>query len=496
MPLPKPDLLVPKDLDQNTGTAAIFRLQEVRKAIQGDFIVLPCDLVCEVGGETLLEAWMIKEGGLGGATGGSDVYQGPKMAVGGEKGGRRGGLSVYYETKGETVIKGEETDFIATTPLEKGTVPSSKLSILDHVSKLVYSTPTDTLKDITEEKKSFPIRHGLINAHPRVRMLGSHRDAHIYVFPAWVLDMINSNEELDSLGEDVLGYWAKAGWQKGLGDRLGLREIFITPKANKSDDNLLEDSVENDNVDLGSLSSTWISKSQPSSDPLHKDEELTVPPILAYVQPKTTTEKPQPLIRRVDTAPLLLATSLHLAKLEAHDTLGRENCSPLAHASKVAYPEGVASRTTISKTDSLLADYVTVEEKSSIKECVIGANCVIKTGAKLLRCVLMDGVVVGKGCRLTGCILGKRSEIGEESTLTDCEVQENLLVEPGSKFIFDFGPCICICCLSNLADISLAEDKNNKLMSSEGMEATEQEFDDFVDEDEAMVDDDDLYSAK
>lgn len=98
----------------------------------------------------------------------------------------------------------------------------------------------------------------------------------------------------------------------------------------------------------------------------------------------------------------------------------------------------MASRTTISKTDSLLAEYVTVEEKSSVKECVIGANCVIKTGAKLLRCVLMDGVVVGKGCRLTGCILGKRSEIGEESTLTDCEVQENLLVEPGSKFIFDF----------------------------------------------------------
>lgn len=30
-------------------------------------------------------------------------------------------------------------------------------------------------------------------------------------------------------------------------------------------------------------------------------------------------------------------------------------------------------------------------------------------------------------------------------------------------------------------------------MSSEGMEATEQEFDEFVDEDAAMVDDDDLY---
>lgn len=375
---------------------------------------------------------MVKEGGLGGATGGGNEFQGPKMALGGEKGGRRGGLSVYYETKGETVIKGEETDFIATSPVDKGAVPSSKLSLLENVSKLVYSVPTDTLKDITEEKKSFPIRHSLLSAHSRIRMLGSHRDAHIYIFPAWILDMINNNEELDSLGEDVIGYWAKAGWQDGLGERLGLREIFVPPQLNHSDENLLEDSYDNDNVDLGDLSSTWISEIKPSSNPLHQKAALTIPPILAYVHPKGTSDKPQPLIRRVDTAPLLLATSLQLAKLEAQDTLGREHCSPFAHASKIAYPEGIASRTTISKTDSLLAENVTVEEKSSIKECVIGTNCQIKTGAKLVRCVLMDGVVVGKGCRLTGCILGKRSEIGDESILVDCEVQENLLVEAGS----------------------------------------------------------------
>jgi translation initiation factor eIF-2B subunit gamma len=433
LPLPKPDLLAPKDLDQNMGTAQIFRLPEVREIVKGDFIVLPCDLVCELGGETLIESWMVKEAGLGGATGGGHEFTGPKMAVGGEKGGRRGGLGVWYETKGETIIKGEETDFIATSPLELGPVPPPKSSLLSHVSKLVYSVPTDTLNDITEESKNlFPIRHGLIRAHSRIRMLSSHRDAHIYIFPAWVIDMINRNEHMDSIGEDVIGWWAKAGWQDGLAEKLGLLEIFNNPNPSGSDDNLL-DNAPADEVDFASLSSTWTSKLEPLGA-LHPKAKPEVPPMLAYVHPSKGKDQ-IPLIRRVDTASLLLSISLQLAKLESIEQTGREAASPFAHTSKVAYPQGIASKTTVTRPDCLLAENVTVEEKSAIKECVIGANCQIKEGAKLTRCLLMDGVVVGKGCKLTGCILGRRSEIGEDSVLQDCEVQENLLVEPHSKLV-------------------------------------------------------------
>lgn len=40
-----------------------------------------------------------------------------------------------------------------------------------------------------------------------------------------------------------------------------------------------------------------------------------------------------------------------------------------------------------------------------------------------------------------------------------------------------------------------AEDKNNKLMSSEGMEATEAEIQQLVDDDEAMLDDGDASAG-
>jgi translation initiation factor eIF-2B subunit gamma len=232
---------------------------------------------------------------------------------------------------------------------------------------------------------------------------------------------------MDSIGEDVIGWWAKAGWQDGLGKKLSLDETFSTTDAPVTND----ENEATETVDFSTISTTWTSNLTHNTK-----SKLVIPPILAYVHPSKPSGKATPsLIRRVDTGPLLLAISLQLAKLKSIEELSEgETASPLAHQRKVAYPEGIAQRTTVTRPDCLLAENVIVEEKSAIKECVIGANCHIKTGAKLNRCVLMDGVVVGKGCKLTNCILGRRSEIGEDSVLTDCEVQENLLVPAKSMY--------------------------------------------------------------
>lgn len=391
-------------------------------------MVLPCDLVCEIGGDKLLQAWMVKSASL------PDI-------LGDSAGPRSGGLGVWYETKTATPVKGEETDFIATVPLPPATVPSQKGALLPHVSKLVYSLPTDSLKDLTEEKKGFPIRHGLLRQHPRIRLLTTHRDAHIYIFPHWVMDFINENDRLESIGEDVIGWWAKAGWQKGLPEKLGMTEI-LEPEPEQGDAPTPENGRTRTPSEEGDSDKHTEERrrehiggrSRLGRDGGHiksQDGEAGVPPILAYVHP---SQPSGPLVRRVDTAKLLLAISLELAKLPSVEETGPDAASPFAHARKVAYPEGVKARTTITQKDSLVAENVTVQEKTSIKESVIGANCQINEGAKLQQCLLMDGVVVGKNCKLTRCILGKRSEIGDGSTLTDCEVQENLFVEPKSEY--------------------------------------------------------------
>jgi translation initiation factor eIF-2B subunit gamma len=342
-----------------------------------------------------------------------------------------GGLAVWYDTRLPVTVKGTESDFVATTALPQLSATAAKDSLAPQISKLVYTIPTDSLKDLTEERNGFESRSALLKKHPNIQFRTRHRDAHIYVFPRWVMDLVQENEDFESIGEDVMGWWAKAGWRPDLYDKMNLGRVFGARSKQG-------DTYSTRGASPSPAASNDSAPQSPSGEPeserveLLKDKHQAMPPILAYINP---TDASAPMIRRVDTAQLLLAVSLQLAKLPSVEETALGAASPFAHSRKVAYPEGVKPRTTITKADCLVAENVTVAEKTSIKESVIGANCQIHEGAKLSQCLLMDGVIVEKGCKLTKCILGKRSRIGEGSILTECEVQEHLLVEPNSMLI-------------------------------------------------------------
>ncbi|KAJ9628901.1 Translation initiation factor eIF-2B subunit gamma [Taxawa tesnikishii (nom. ined.)] len=463
LPTPKPELVAPKDLTQTTATGDIFRLPEVQKVVTSDFIVLPCDIICELEGTSLLQSWMVLEAGLGGAAGGIVDGVPIKSGIGGERSGRRGGLGVWYPTKGLEGIstKGEETDFIATSPLPVSPVPAPEGSLLPSIEQLVLSIPTSTVKDITEEKKSFPIRHSLLKKHGRINMKTTHRDAHIYFFPFWVMEMIMKNESFESIAEDVLGWWAKAGWQRGLGDKLGLRDILEGGEKTPDELGDMVNSMElEDELDLAGLSSTCVTVKKSSTAPhngsgtfasrvpaivrpdVEERKPLTVPPILAYVQPPIGLDAAQPFVRRVDTSFSLLSVSLRLAKLPSIAEAAATGAvsSPFAHTLKHQHPEMMQKQSRVSEADSLVAENVTIESRVNIKESVIGVGCSIGSGSRLTRCLLMEGVVVGENVTLTGCILGRRCKVEgggakdeDKTKLTDCEVQPGFVVEWGSK---------------------------------------------------------------
>lgn len=485
LPAPKPDIIAPADLTHETGTGHLFRLPEVQDAIKTDFVVLPCDIVCELDGTALADAWMVEEAGLGPPQQGLSATGKLSLAPGGEKLGRRGGLAVWYQTKGEGSKKGEETDFIATTPLPNPIVPPPADSLRRSISNLVYTAPTDTLNDITNENKTFPVRHSLIRKHARVKLLTTHRDAHIYFLPYWIVEMIKKNDKFESLAEDVLGWWAKAGWQNSLGDKLGLRSI-LQPEDEPGSDHGSQ--VIEEDIDVAHFSSTYsgpapshnaaptlASRVRNSNIPeavqsLSKPK-LTVPPILSYVQPAVSDA---PLIRRVDTAHLLLTISLRLAKIPSLEETNGVPASPFSHASKVAHKSLIPRKCRVESENSLLAENVTVAEKTNIKESCIGANCKIGEGARLLRCLLMEGAEVGENVQLTDCILGRRCKIegGEarsedKTVLKDCEIQDGQVVEWGT------------------------ESKGEKFMRFELPEGDEGDFGDFgeegADEEDGMI---------
>ena len=155
LPLPRPYVVAPKDLELTTGTAEILRFAEVRDLIQNDFLVLPCDLVCELGGDKLLQAWMVKAASLTEMLGATGFANGPLPRP-------SGGLGVWFDTKSNIAVKNEETDFVATTSLPPDVVNEAKGSLFSSLSQLVYAMPTDSLNDLIEEKKGLPIRHRLL----------------------------------------------------------------------------------------------------------------------------------------------------------------------------------------------------------------------------------------------------------------------------------------------------------------------------------------------
>lgn len=399
----------------------------------------------------------------------------------------KGALAIFYPTQGLENIstKKDETDFLASTPLPPPAVRPLEGSLRSNIEQVVLNMPADTLKDVIEEDndKSLAIRQALIAEHGRVKLRTKHRDAHVYVFPYWVKDFAFANKSFDSISEDLLGWWAKAGWQKGLASKLGLDESH--GRREKMDQSQDFEGID-DTIDVSALSSTTSSRPSQavqitnrtlasrvgSSKPIDA-ADVRPPPVYAYVQPSpppaetdstkstTTVARPdQPIIRRIDTTTALLNISLYVAK--------QPQTHVLAHEHKIQPTVQLGQQSRVSQEDSLVAENVTVGMRVNIKESVIGTNCEIGANARLTRCLLMDGVVVGDGVQLTGCIIGRRAKIegstseasareagegggegsgkgkgkqrtkrgdedADKTRLTDCEVAPGFVVEAGTQ---------------------------------------------------------------
>ncbi|KAI5290204.1 hypothetical protein KEM54_002192 [Ascosphaera aggregata] len=486
LPSPKPTVLTPPSLSFTTGTSELLRLPQIQDAIVSDFILLPCDILCELPGETLLSTWLANQASLDGTSFRAENeswwswqnYTSSLSGVSGERGGRRGAIGVWYEKPGqEEGVKGDVADFVGVVPLEgnrKIAVASNALTHADdgegqitpacvrrNLNNLVYAMPMDTLKDRMDVHKGVSLRHALIKKHGRVKILTGYRDAHVYLFPHWVKTFAAKNEKFTSISEDLVGWWAKAEWQHGLSDKLGLDEIFIGGAQRAEEMRGAAERgtipVESE-IDFVQLSSTRAGNSRgippsilaerekrasrllsrarsvaaPVEEPeeVNQNEKVNLPPIYAYLHPSNS----KALIRRVDNVSLLLSTNLRLAKLPPlNDHKKSSHTSPFSHPEKIAYPEGIAGKTTITTSDSLLDTNVTVEPKCVIKESVVGHNCVIGANVRLTRCLLMDNVVVEEKCNLIGCIIGKRAKIGKGCDLRECEVQDGNIVEGGTE---------------------------------------------------------------
>lgn len=478
LPSPKPDLLAPQDLEPETPTAELLRLPEVQDAIKSDFLLLPCDLICDIPGDAFLESYLTNMAGIAGT--GADFGDhssrntNNKFGPGAEGSGRRGGLSIWYNTVNrEESVKKEECDFMGTVAIDTyHKAPLQKTSDLPdgHLRKLVWTTPMSELLEEAEENKSWRVRQSLLRRYGAVKCMTKYRDSHVYFFPHWVKEFAMHNEDFESVSEDLVGTWAKAEWRKpSYRTDYGANKIFKQSGSalTNGDDsrNRTEPRIEEE-IDLLSLSSTQITQHTPNASNVKKQEPIhfasrvqglnpedsmistttdesadqnsednndgspipQLPPMLSYILLSTATA---PLVRRVDSTPLLLTVSLLLAKLPSQ----AESSSPFAHPHKLhptsQWPSDV--RVSVSTADSLIASNTTLNQHCSVKQSCIGSNCIIGAGARIQGCVIMDGAQIGEKSVISGCVIGKKAVLGKGVTLKDCEVADGKDIPEGTE---------------------------------------------------------------
>ena len=464
-------MLAPDGLDLTTSTAEIFRLPEVQDAIVGDYIVLPCDLVCELSGRALWETWA--------------TLQSPSAQGNLKSEFQKGGFGVWYDTRDVTetgvAVKKEETDLLATVEVGHGLREDLALkqeSLRSQVREAVLALPTDTLRDQLKEKEHLRIRTQLLQKKGNVKINVKARDAHIYFMPHWTREYLRSNETFDSFGEDAVGWWAKARWQEGLQKKLGLDQALRPKKRRRSAASPFSGSGELD-LDLVNLSSTAVSdlrvegygiestsalasrvpEGERISARASQNDPTSLPPFLAYVhpslyvpnegstsqqqsgqkqkqQPKSAQQQPQQppsaLLRRVDTVKLLLSVSLYLARLPsilaAISGAVSMNAHPFCHPQQVHTTSALPAQATISTQNVLIDANCALQPKITVRDCVIGANCHIASGSRLHGCLLMEGVIIEERVVMSGCVAGRRCRVGNGSELKDCFVQEGYVV--------------------------------------------------------------------
>ncbi|KAF8477329.1 hypothetical protein BDZ91DRAFT_787895 [Kalaharituber pfeilii] len=476
----------PSSLNDNLQSADILRIAHSKGWIKGDFVLLPCDIVAQgLGLQQLAQVWMVEQAAFGG--GGSIIRNGEDG-----RDGRRGPLGVWYGVGGEGAVKGQETDLIIISPPStlgtksyynnfSTTVPSPSTPTVHY---LYQSLPPHALKGLTNSS-DFPLRHSLLTRHPHASLrCNSHRDAHIYIFPHWVLEFIVANPKLSSVKDDVIPWLAKCGWQKGLGEKMGLSEILAKRPRSAGNDDAADD-VEED-IDVCGRSTMQVTNlknvlkflaAAPSTTPppggvrlasrviksaRNESHDTTgtstptpphsmtaslqslppvlpnpvplikkIPKITAFLAPEEyvpTSQPPIPYIRRVDSPQLFLSTNLHLAK------------------SEVALPGQPATSTNTNANESvgLVESQAAVQPKIdptcnispkttiTTSDCLLGPNCTVQEKCIIKRCVLGQNVTVNKGARLMGCVLLEGCVIEDNVKMDGCIVGKNARIGQGS----------------------------------------------------------------
>lgn len=264
------------------------------------------------------------------------------------------------------------------------------VNVRDPVHRIVYAQT----KDAFGEYEKLRVPKALLSSFPRLNIRADLRDARIYIFSSWILDLVKRKEGFSSIKEDLLPYLARRH------ERCPVELLAMPPSLVRTSSAGTIDRDEDEGAD---------ESMDGYQDPCK---------IIALVLSSGTN-----FSGRMWNVSSYLKLTRRLADIDRG-------------APWQSIRRGLGKSKGVDKAlQKVLKDSVVVQDsppvvgdRSRVRECTIGASVRIGSNVKLNNCVVMSGVDIADGCVIQNTILCTKVQVGEKCNLSDCQIGRDFQV--------------------------------------------------------------------
>jgi translation initiation factor eIF-2B subunit gamma len=265
----------------------------------------------------------------------------------------------------------------------------------------------------------FEVSKDLLRRHHKMSVYHRHKDCHLYIFAAWVIDLLEERPGLSSIQNDLIPFLCRYQFSS-----LSLKWRSRTRQAQAQ----LALSMSH-----SSQAETVYGYSSATQGDMDAKDQQAISPVrcFALVAPEHV------YAARINNITQLQAANIQIGQASFHalpwgtevkdgPTLGvADGPFNLRHEAVAAYPDAKIDNTTI-MASSIVA------RNAEISRSIIGAHCVLGENVVIEDSILLDHISVEDNAVLRNCLLAPNSQVGQGSTLERCIVAPAYIVPPGS----------------------------------------------------------------
>lgn len=358
------------------GTADALR--QIRDRVKTDFFVLSGDLVSNIQLHYL-----------------ADIHR-----------SRDSSLVALVQERTEQKDKKTEKDKTTEENLD-----SQYIGLDEKTGRLVYFQSQADVED------GLAINKSLLRRHPNLTMYTRLKDAHLYLFAHWVIDLLCEMRMINDIQSELVPLMVKRQFSSN----------WLKWRArNKSNSQAL--ALLMSHAPSYSSSSAYNASASAASPAFEEDEAFrcyvyTAPPA-CFCQRANSMSAWKNMNHELAADPEYTYTPWALMASDNQAT----------HMARMFPKAQLGGQVHVAKSVTL-GDYV------NIKRSTVGYNCKIGNSVKLINCIVMENVTVEDGCTLQDCILSPGCTVQKNCSLKDCKIGPNFTVSAASKQSVQLKSC-------------------------------------------------------